>query len=884
VRDREELLSVFPATGAEGQADRAEAAEVLDALIGSRLLTAYEQTGELAAGGQQVEIVHESLLQAWPRLVRWQTQDADGAQLRHQLRQAAQLWHERGRAEDLLWSGTAYRDFTVWRERYSGGLTTTEEAFAEAAARRDGRRRRRRRLAVAAALVFATFVAAGALGLWRRADQARQRAEGERLRAEAGRLLALGERDVDRHPTGALAFALKSLEFADTTAGRLLALRVLQQSPVARIVPAPASRYIVRAFSPDGEWLAAGDFDRVSLLRRSGGAPRTLFQYPSRGVSLVWVGFRPRSDILVTDLGGDVRQWSVADGRELLRAQLGHRWSHLTDRGLFTETMTETTAGVETRLAMWPYTGDRPPAPLGTLNGRLQVDSVKGSWFAYAEGRRVFLRSFDDWLAPPRRIVELASDAVDVTLSDDGSRLAASDATGRIEVWSTRSQAPHLERILHAPGTPSVKLDSAGRRLAASGVIDGHPTERVFDLGHPVGTEPLVISRGDTPGRQNPPVFDPSGQWLSTASPDAELWWIGGSWPRVLVHPDADASALVFTPDGRWLLAAFTSGIVNAFPMMAADEPRTISTSRAQWRNVVAVSPSGRQAAVGLNGGRLLVVDLEGARSRSLAGFPESSAVGAVAFGGDGRLVAAGIGAGPREEKLIRVVDLQSGATRTFGPLPGTGNGMTGGIRSVAFVARERVVALVEGVGLVLVDLQTGATKLLSAQPNARFQLGPHGMSGVGLQRSDPEAASTSVIPFDLERGSLRPLPGYENPRELALDPTGTIIATGSIDGSVRVGRLTGGAPHVLMGHRGAIKALAFSPDGHWLASASADSTIRIWPVPDVSRVPLHKLSYEELLARLRSYTNLRAVADESAIGYALKPGPFPGWATPPIQ
>ena len=86
---------------------------MLDALIGARLLTAYDQPGELAVGGQQIEIVHESLLQAWPRLVRWQTQDADGAQLRHQLRQAAQLWHERGRSEDLLWSGTAYRDFTA---------------------------------------------------------------------------------------------------------------------------------------------------------------------------------------------------------------------------------------------------------------------------------------------------------------------------------------------------------------------------------------------------------------------------------------------------------------------------------------------------------------------------------------------------------------------------------------------------------------------------------------------------------------------------------------------------------------------------------------------------------------------------------------------------
>jgi Carboxypeptidase regulatory-like domain/Novel STAND NTPase 1 len=77
-------LSVFPEVAAPGAGNRAKAAEVVDALVSARLLTAYEEAGEMA-GRQQIEIAHESLLQAWPRLVRWQTQDADGEQLRHHL-------------------------------------------------------------------------------------------------------------------------------------------------------------------------------------------------------------------------------------------------------------------------------------------------------------------------------------------------------------------------------------------------------------------------------------------------------------------------------------------------------------------------------------------------------------------------------------------------------------------------------------------------------------------------------------------------------------------------------------------------------------------------------------------------------------------------------
>jgi hypothetical protein len=76
------------------------------------------ERGLLTRSSHQVEIIHESLLNAWPRLVRWQTQDAEGALLRDQLRQTSQLWQERGRPLDLLWTGTASKSTS------SGGSAT----------------------------------------------------------------------------------------------------------------------------------------------------------------------------------------------------------------------------------------------------------------------------------------------------------------------------------------------------------------------------------------------------------------------------------------------------------------------------------------------------------------------------------------------------------------------------------------------------------------------------------------------------------------------------------------------------------------------------------------------------------------------------------------
>ena len=70
---------------------------------------------------------------------------------------------------------------------------------------------------------------------------------------------------------------------------------------------------------------------------------------------------------------------------------------------------------------------------------------------------------------------------------------------------------------------------------------------------------------------------------------------------------------------------------------------------------------------------------------------------------------------------------------------------------------------------------------------------------------------------------------------------------------------------------------------GGGLPPRALDKTIRLWPVPDVTKTPPHKRSHEEFLATLRSWTNLRAVADaKSPTGWKLEPGPFPGWQKPP--
>jgi WD40 repeat protein len=67
----------------------------------------------------------------------------------------------------------------------------------------------------------------------------------------------------------------------------------------------------------------------------------------------------------------------------------------------------------------------------------------------------------------------------------------------------------------------------------------------------------------------------------------------------------------------------------------------------------------------------------------------------------------------------------------------------------------------------------------------------------------------------------------------VAWSPDGRLVATGGIDGTVRVWDLDGviRSVAVLLGHEDPVTAVAWSPDGRWLASGGEDRTVRIWDV-----------------------------------------------------
>ena len=248
-------------------APASDARVALDAMVDQRLLTLGEDT---------VEVTHEALLRAWPRLRQWLEADVEGRKVHHRLEEAAREWDAGGRDPSDLLRGSRLSLTEEWAADHEDDLSEREQDYwtasqvaaaaelTEARAQADHERRtssRLRHLLVGTVALLVLALVAGAVAVQQRgaADDQRAIARAEARVAAARELSSAAIANLEADPELSALLALEARarlgagepavahEIEETLHRAAYALRIEQRFPgVGGAV----------AWSPDGEALA----------------------------------------------------------------------------------------------------------------------------------------------------------------------------------------------------------------------------------------------------------------------------------------------------------------------------------------------------------------------------------------------------------------------------------------------------------------------------------------------------------------------------------------------------------------------------------------------------------------------------------------------------
>jgi WD40 repeat protein len=485
--------------------------------------------------GPTVEVAHEALFTAWPRLATWIRDRREDLRLRRRLSQSVEEWAEADAHASFLLTGARLEQMQTWARTSGLHLTAAESGFLrtsgehETAALSSRRRRRRRVITVlVAATLLSSGLAAVATVERRNADRSAGDARAEARRSEAGRLATRSGQHIEDRLDVALLLAVEA-HHRDPSPE---AASALWNALSATNPPLSSPHGALDGFLfPQLDVVRALDVSADGTLAAFGGS----FEGTGRLVVIDIETGEMRSSV---DVGSTVTALSVA-GESIVFA---------TDRGtleMFTSSGNGKGAVVLNRSRTDPI---------------VAVDtSQDGRLVATGSSRGVV--SIWDLGQPGVGSVHLGeSQGTPVSVRFSSSGVLAATSTGGVQLWNPvtgETLGPELRPLAPGPPVALLSFSPDNRRLAGAG-IDGLITVWGIDASRSVlasypNTYPRALEFAPASATDTLAISSRTGELLIADASSDSPTVVRRGWGAV------DA-VLAFAPDGSRLITGGASG------------------------------------------------------------------------------------------------------------------------------------------------------------------------------------------------------------------------------------------------------------------------------------------------------------------------------------
>ena len=795
-----------PARRAELDADGSgETAVVLDRLARARLITLDDDT---------VDLAHEALITAWPRLREWIDRDRELLRRHRLLTEAAVAWEQLDRDVGALYRGAR---LTAAEEAFADParpdrLTLLERAFLTASLQardaeqsltaRTTRRLRSLIAALAALLVLAVIAAGLAFNQRQDAVTAQHAALSRQLAAQSAVLL-------DTNPDLASLLAVQSYR-TSPTAEAVTSLYAAAALPQRHSMAVGCQVWSV-AFSPDGSTLATACADAtIRLWDTATGKRRATFA--GLGGFVAAVAFSPDGRTLADAGEHGLRLWDVATGT--IRARLTSR--DAVSAVAFSPDGRTLVAAQNKVLSLWDMASGKLRATLKGHTGFIDTVAFSPDGRLLASGGADFTVRLWDAASGRLRATRpsYAGEVTSVAFSPDGQTVAVVGTVGEsVRLYDTSGGADHVLKTGRTGFLTSVAFSPDGRTLATTG------TDKTLRLTDVATHKSQVITTGHVDGQTSVVAFSPDGRTVATGSGDgtACLWQPDTGRARTTLNTrSGPIRSVALSPDGRTLATAGDDRKTRLWNTATGTLQATLTGHTGPIRSV-AFSPDGRTLATGSYDTTIRLWNVRTAAVRRVLSAP--TAVWSLSFAPDGRtLVSRG------DDGKLRQWSITTGTARAlfdpYNPI----------VSSVAVSPDGRTLAVGSYFDTIpLQDIARGTTRAtLTGHTNTvkAIAFSPDGRTLV----SGSEDHTARL--WDTATGRQRAvLTGHgDQVQAVAFSADGRTVASGSDDGTVRLwDAATGRLRATLTGHTGPVRSVAFTPDGHTLATGSTDGTARLW-------------------------------------------------------